>query len=193
MTYILGEHDAEVLTAQWREMGLVVPPRTLRVIGPAFRLPLVVHGRPQHDAIRRYQEWVKGSTLVVWDPLGAFLTGIDAENDNTTMRQALNAMVEVGQDVPATLVLHHMGKPDKEGNHPPRYAARGASAIEDSVRALWYLTAESASHHQPSWYRIKQVKYKSSPRAPAWIRLRREGVVHHLETFARNGASKKVP
>lgn len=90
------------------------------------------------DAVRaRLADRVRGSDLLMVDPLGPFLAaaGVD-ENDNTGVRQvlmALDALVEEA-DVGQLLVVHHHGHGAER--------SRGASVLKDWPDAIWKMTLD---------------------------------------------------
>ena len=170
VTFIMGEHDKETLQTQWALLGFD-PPEGLWVIPPPGRR-LVAHGDTMVGNLDLYREWCQGSDLVMFDPLGAFASGEDIENDNAQMRAVISAM-EVIAAPGALIAFAHMGKPaydPKEGRYRQRetYATRGGSAIEDAVLDCFYMEADT----DHGGYKLRQRKYKGS--APSFYRLTRD-------------------
>jgi RecA-family ATPase len=145
--YLLGEHYNAVLQRLWRITGLPITD-DVWLVGPEQlhpERPLVVYGRQRKPAIDRLTKWAEGADLIIFDPLTAFIVGIDAENDNIQMRLLLDTMTQIAQTVGAScLILAHHGKPliDRTGQEHSRqsYAIRGASAIEDASTNIFYMS-----------------------------------------------------
>jgi RecA-family ATPase len=151
--YILGEHYNEVIQRLWQYTHLPMTDQVY-LIGPeqlGYDKWLVVNGRPNPTGINKLTRWSEGVDLVVFDPLAAFVSGVDTENDNITMRLVLDSMSVITQRTGAScLILAHQGKPmmDKFGAEHSRksYAIRGASGIEDAATNIFYLSmAEKGS------------------------------------------------
>lgn len=203
VTYILGEHDSESLAELWELAALLVPEQSLCIVGPEYRQPLVTQGRANLPAVQFYQEIAKGSGLIIFDPLSAFMSGSEAENDNSGMREVINITGDIARpNAAAVLILHHMGKPTfnpKTGQyeHPPTYASRGASSIEDAGMGIFYLTRPKAREE----YRLKRGRFKAR-NVPSFYLLGREAYRHTLiarglteqekATRAANAASLKT-
>jgi len=147
----------------WKKLQIPVPDeRAFTLLGPEHRQFLVQRGVPANGAVRILGSWGHGAGLITFDPLLAFATGFSIENDNALMRQLINAMEDVARMAPqaACLVLSHMGKPQwdqdaRTHRRRPTYATRGASAIEDSVMACWYLEQRTEG-----CYKLTRRKYK---------------------------------
>lgn len=184
--YILGEHYDLVIQRLWQKTQL---PMTDQVwlLGPeALGLDkwLVSGGRQNHTAVAKFRRWAEGVDLIVWDPLSAFILGVDAENDNLQMRLVLDTMSGIAQSAGAScLVLAHQGKPsmDRFGqeHHRKSYAIRGASAVEDAATNIFYMgpsrgRSEVASEtaQDDSLFELTLRKYKGE--APARYRLQRD-------------------
>ena len=189
VTFILGEHNEDNLREQWLLMGYTVPERTLRVIGPTERKILVSSGGASMGNRAIYTEWCAGSHLIVFDPLNAFVSGVRVEDDNVQMRALINVMEDIATASGAALViLHHMGKPhfepqSGEYRHRDKYAARGASGIEDAVMACFYFERMPPSYKKgPDMFTLRRVKYKGQ--APGYYHLKRDGGIprHTLVT-----------
>lgn len=174
--YILGEHYNDVVKALWKKMGV---PMTddVWILGPeqlSVDKWLVQSGKQNPVAISKLCHWAEGADLIVFDPLSAFLTGSDAENDNIQMRLVLDSMSLVSQTVDAScLVLAHQGKPSigQDGVERARtkYAIRGASAIEDAATNIFYMgRADGASAvaetRGSKVFTLKKRKYKGEAR-----------------------------
>ena len=176
VTYILGEHHEDTLRLLWHKMGLEVPARTLRLVGPRSRHAIVARGELMRRNAATYQEWCADSELVIFDPLSAFAAGVDAENDASTMRTCINGMEDVAGACNASLViLAHMGKPrfdQREGTYKQRgsYASRGSSSIEDAVTSCFYM--KEGRGEAGIVFRLERRKYKGD--APKIYLLKRD-------------------
>lgn len=169
--YVLGEHYNAVIQRLWAVTRLPMT-NDVYLIGPeqlAFDKWLVQQGKPNIQALNKFKRWAEGVDLIVFDPLSAFVTGIDAENDNLQMRLVLDTMSLVAQSAGAScIVLAHQGKPmmDKFGNENARksYAIRGASAIEDAATNIFYMNkadgSSSAAHGTDKVVQLVRRKYK---------------------------------
>lgn len=144
--YVLGEHHIEVIQKLHRKTELPMTDQVY-ILGPqelGFDKWLVSQGRPNTLAVDKFKHWAEGCDFIVFDPLSAFCTGVDTENDNVQMRLVLDTISLIAQSVGASyLVLAHQGKPmmDQFGREQSRktYAIRGASAIEDASTNIFYL------------------------------------------------------
>jgi hypothetical protein len=150
--YLLGEHTTGTVHRLYHHTGLPMGPEA-RIIGPhVLPIPkhLVARGERDEHSFEQYAERVVGAELIVVDPLAAFISGANAENDNAAMRHLVDAFSLLGQrnECPV-LVLGHFGKPtaDKDGNERARtsYASRGASATEDAFTTVFYLARDGAN------------------------------------------------
>ena len=145
--YVLGEHYTEVIQRLWQHTQLPMT-EEVYILGPeqlSLDKWLVAQGRPNPLAVEKFTKWTEGCDLIVFDPLSAFVTGVDVENDNIQMRLVLDTMSLIAQQAHAScIVLAHQGKPmmDKSGKEHTRtkYAVRGASAIEDAATNIFYLS-----------------------------------------------------
>lgn len=182
--YILGEHYNDVIRRLWTVTGLPMSDEVW-LMGPeqlGVDKWIVQNGRQNPMAIAKMVRWAEGADLVVFDPLSAFLTGSDAENDNIQMRLVLDSMSSVTQAVGAScIVLAHQGKPmmGKDGQEHSRtkYAIRGASAVEDAATNIFYMGRDSgssgaASSRDSKVLVLKKRKYKGE--APDEYRLVRD-------------------
>ena len=183
VTYILGEHHDDILRSLWLKQGFQVEGRrAVQIIGPQSRRPLVSRGDLMVGNRQAMIEWTAGSGLIVFDPLNAFATGSDVENDSAQMRSLINAMSDVASTHKAALlILAHMGKPSfdqKQGKYKHRetYASRGSSAIEDAVVACYYM--EKARGEAGVVFRLTRRKYKGE--APDHYILKRDGLCQTL-------------
>ena len=146
IAYVLGEHTCGVVQALFHHTKL---PHAgdFRLIGPEHLHPykcLVQNGQQQLAAVDRMMKWTEGAGLIVFDPLGGFVQGNGAENDNSSMRTLIDSMTLVAEKQGAAcLILAHQGKPriDESGQEVRRtvYATRGASAVEDALTTIFYL------------------------------------------------------
>jgi len=143
--YLLGEHYKDVIKRLWQHTKLPMTDKVI-LLGPeelGFDKWLVNKGSPNIQALEKFKKWCAGVDLIVFDPLAAFITGVDAENDNIQMRMVLQTMSGIAQESGGTaLILAHQGKPmmDKFGSEHARksYAIRGASGIEDAATNIFY-------------------------------------------------------
>jgi hypothetical protein len=183
--YILGEHYNGVIQGLWKKLGWSMPDTNpIYLLGPAqlrYDKWVVTQGKINQVAADKLTAWAEGSDLIIFDPLSAFITGIDAENDNVQMRHVLDTMSLVAQRVGAAcLVLAHLGKPniDRNGQEHTRkaYAIRGASAIEDAATNIFYMGRaggqSAAAQGADSVYELRLRKYKGP--APESYRLLRD-------------------
>lgn len=144
--YLLGEHYNEIIQRLWRKTGLPMS-ENVWLLGPqqlAGDKWLISSGKANLPALEKLKKWCEGAGLIVFDPLAAFIAGVDVENDNTQMRAVLDQMSLIaGNSGAASLILAHQGKPmqDKFGGEHSRkkYAIRGASAIEDAATNIFYM------------------------------------------------------
>jgi hypothetical protein len=149
IVYILGEHTCETIQGLYHRTQL---PKEgdFRLIGPEHLHPykaLVIGGVAQQTAIDRLVKWTAGAELIVFDPLAGFIQGLGAEQDNAAMRTLIDSIGYIATaNGAACLILSHMGKPrmDDQGNESIRtsYAMRGASAQEDALTHVFYLTKQ---------------------------------------------------
>lgn len=118
--------------------------RKLNLKHPERLLMRTLRGRSlpfwQRDTQMRLVEYCKRNDVwfIVIDPQMMACKGlVTNENDNMEFAAFHGAIDEVKQlaGIDCCLVVHHIGKSDKE-------RARGASRIEDWPDALWYLTKE---------------------------------------------------
>lgn len=179
--YVLGEHYNDIIKSLYRITGLPMG-NDVWILGPeqlSVDKWLVQGGRQNPLAIDKFRHWAEGADLVVFDPLSAFLTGADAENDNIQMRLVLDSMSFITQSVGAScLVLAHQGKPavGKDGVEYARtkYAIRGASAIEDAATNIFYMShaegiSQVAETRDSKVFTLRKRKYKGT--APDEYRL----------------------
>jgi len=144
--YVLGEHHIEAVQRHLKITGLKMPDE-IYIIGPEqlmYDKYLISKGQHNVMSINKFMKWTKGCDLIVFDPLSAFVTGVDVENDNVQMRAVLETMGLISQASGAScLVLAHLGKPvmNQYGQETKRksYAIRGASAIEDAATNIFYM------------------------------------------------------
>lgn len=152
--YVLGEHYREIIQRMHRKTCL--PMGDVWILGPAelkFDKWLVQNGKQNPTIIRKFEKWATGCDLIIFDPLSAFVTGIDSENDNLQMRLVIDSMSLISQSVGAScLILAHQGKPymDKLGveHHRKSYAIRGASGIEDAATNIFYMNQYQGTEKQ---------------------------------------------
>jgi len=146
--YVLGEHYNAVVQRLWAHTKLPMTDQVF-LIGPeqlGYDKWMVAQGKPNPVSIAKLSRWAEKCDLIVFDPLAAFLTGVDAENDNVQMRLVLDTMSLVTQASGAScIILAHQGKPAIGANGQEfakkAYAIRGASAIEDAATNIFYMNA----------------------------------------------------
>jgi RecA-family ATPase len=173
VTFVLGEHTCSTLQGLYHRTQL---PHTgeFCLIGPEHLHPykaLVIGGVQQQVAVDRLCKLCEGSQLIVFDPLAGFVQGMNAENDNATMRTLVDSMTLIASKVGAvSLILHHAGKPrmDEQGQEVRRtvYASRGASGIEDALTHIFYLRKGISVKQQAAnieKYDLAVRKFKGNP------------------------------
>lgn len=177
VVHFLAEHQVEVLQRLAIKTGLnygndyyVLDPDRL-----GYDRWLVQQGRPNLASIDKFKKWATGCDLVIFDPLSAFVSGVD-ENDNIAMRLVLQTMSDIAHQVGASsIVLAHQGKPvfDYKGQEHTRkaYAIRGASAIEDCGTNIFYL---SKTDQKPTGQILELNKRKYKGHAPDQYKLLRD-------------------
>ena len=184
--YVLGEHYREVVQRLATHTKLPFTDSTL-IIGPEQLQSdkrLVSRGEPNMLSLSKFKRWAEGVDFIVFDPLSAFISGIDVENDNIQMRLVLDMMSLIAQTSGAScLVLAHKGKPMidfKTGQERGRqsYGIRGASAIEDAATNIFYLekgdNTDTSRVAHGQIYELKLRKFKGE--APSEFRLLRNPV-----------------
>lgn len=183
--YVLGEHYNDIVKGLWQKTQL---PMTddVHIYGPEDLKGnkwLVQNGKQNLSAVEELTNAAKGCDLVVFDPLGAFFIGSDAENDNPGMRVVLDTMSTITQSVGAScIILAHQGKPTigKDGQefNRTKYAVRGASSVEDAATNIFYMGhlqggSGAATGSDPDrLFVIRKRKYKGD--APDEYRLLRD-------------------
>ena len=171
--YVLGEHYNEVIQRLWAHTGL---PMTDQVwlAGPeqlGYDKWLVTKAGMNTIGIDKLTKLAENADLIVFDPLAAFVSGADSENDNVQMRLVLDSMSVVSQRTGASaLILAHQGKPSigQGGQEVVRksYAIRGASAVEDAATNIFYLnkadggSGAAADTKDSKVYTLRCRKYK---------------------------------
>lgn len=198
--YVLGEHYPEVIQRLVLKTQLEMSDEVY-LLGPEqlqYDKWLVAGGKPNLQAIAKFKKWGEGCDLIVFDPFSAFVSGVDVENDNITMRLVLDTMSLIAQSSGAScIVLAHKGKPmmDGQGKEHARksYGIRGASAIEDAATNIFYMeraegeVAQKAADGQIFDMRMRKFKGES----PANYRLlRNPGTLTH--TLLGNRAFSEV-
>lgn len=183
--YVLGEHYNEVIQKLWAFTGL---PMTDQVwlIGPeqlGYDKWLVTSGKQNPVGIEKLIRLAEGMDLIVFDPLAAFITGAEVENDNAMMRLVLDSMSVVAQKTGASsLILAHLGKPSMgpqgQENVRKSYAIRGASSIEDAATNIFYFSkldgaSGAADTKDSKVYELRCRKFKGI--APESYKLMRNG------------------
>ena len=163
VVYLLGEHTTGTVHRLYHVTGLPMGPFA-RIIGPDLlseQKHVVCRGELNSEALERYRQYTHEAEFVIVDPLSAFVSGANAENDNAAMRHLVDAFSLLGQENHCpVLVLGHFGKPtrdQKSGKETHRfsYASRGASAAEDACPTVFYLRADEGET-----FRLHCRKYK---------------------------------
>ena len=132
-----------------------------------------------------------GASLIILDPLISFHDS--PENENTQMRKVMEYISDIAFDADCAVeLIAHTGKPDKassKGLAGNQYAARGATAIIDAVRAAATLVSMSEDDRKTwiiptgeshlDYVRIDDAKMNIGKmgRKPRWFK--REDVVVH--------------
>lgn len=159
--YLLGEHTTGTIHKLFKFMGVPMGADAY-IVGPTD-LPagkqLVQRGELQQQTWLDYRAIVEGSELLIVDPLAAFISGANAEQDNAAMRHLIDGFSKLGQENGCPVILlGHFGKPhttaDGQDHYRRQYASRGASSAEDSVETVYYLQAEAGL------YSLTCAKYK---------------------------------
>lgn len=184
--FVLGEHYPQVIQRLAQVTKLKMTDQVW-LLGPeqlGYDKWLVSGGKPNIQAISKFQKWAEGADLVVFDPFSAFVSGVEVENDNIQMRLVLDTMSLISQSAGAScIVLAHQGKPmmNQQGKEARResYAIRGASAIEDAATNIFYLGAGDGSSPvekaaSSKIFNLTLRKYKGE--APPVYRLLRDPV-----------------
>jgi RecA-family ATPase len=181
--YVLGEHYNEVIQRLWRKTQLPMS-ENVWLIGPDKLGPdkwLVTNGKTNMTAVDKFKRWAEGADLIIFDPLAAFVSGVDVENDNAQMRAVLDTMSLITQGCGAAcLILAHQGKPtidQRSGKEIARkkYAIRGASAIEDAATNIFYMGRADRAEEETKEHKVfvlTKRKYKGE--APDEYRLMRD-------------------
>lgn len=97
------------------------------------------------DVVEVLSAAVAGHVLCVIDSFRAFIGGVD--ENKSEVRQALDVLLSVTERTScAFLVIHHEGKPPKDGEASgtsSQHRARGSSAIVDAVDLTYSVTVEA--------------------------------------------------
>ena len=186
--YIMGEHHKETIKEQWRMM---FPEGKANAWGVSARGQHLVRGTLRPQVVTELATLVKGSGAVLFDPLGAFVDAEGGENDPTSMRSCVNAMIDVAGEGVA-LIAHHEGKPvfdQRGGRFVHSSTPRGASSIADAAAVVWRMTKESdRDDEHPNLYRLTREFYKGT--APSYYILNRNpDTLRH--TLIRVGSTRK--
>ena len=186
--HFMGEHHSYMLQQLIQNKLKFPSGLNMRIFGPEHlgdRRIIVSNGIRRNIAVDTYKKLAEGAGLIVFDPIASFIQGTEnAENDNTAMRQLVMSILEVAsENGAACLILAHKGKPIfQEGKKMERYtyATRGASAVEDALASILYL---SRIGKDGSLYEVEQVHYKG-PKADGPFKLHRskETLRHTLLT-----------
>lgn len=114
------------------------------------------------------REAARGQRLVILDPL-AFLHDSD-ENDNGTATTLMRCIQYVAQESGAAIILlHHFGKPSKNGSAEEWTAMRGASALHAAARWQVHLRTPSEADIKEAGFQAHQIKDRS-----LWLRVSME-------------------
>jgi len=173
--YVLGEHNPKKLRDLWRLTQMQVPQESLWLVGTdkLTERAVITNGYQRADVVAQLRTLVTGVDVVVFDPLGAFVLGADAENDNATMRAVIQTLSDITQSAGASCIIPaHGGKAtlSPEGKETKRatYMTRGASAIEDAATNIFYMHDEGGRV-----YNLKRRKFKGTD-TPENYRLHRD-------------------
>lgn len=195
--YVLGEHYNEVIQKLALKTQLPMS-ENVWLLGPealGYDKWMVTNGRPNPAVVEKFKKWADKSDLIIFDPLSAFCMGVEAENDNISMRIVLDTMSLITQSVGAScIVLAHLGKPsiDTFGKEHTRtkYAIRGASAVEDAATNIFYLGRQDGQSKPV--FELRCRKYKGE--APESYQLLRDAttLTHTLLAATENDAMAKL-
>lgn len=183
--HFLAEHASRLLIELYNRTKMRKDVQ-LKIYGPehlgAMKL-LVSNGNRREEAVSFYKRLAEGAGLVVFDPLAAFIQGQSAENDNSPMRNLVDSMTEIATSTGAScLILGHQGKPlIFQGREIKRgaYATRGASATEDAMAAVHYLSKiPNTQVAGNTVFELRPVFYKGR-RQPAYQLIRDHDTCRH--------------
>ena len=171
--HFLAEHTSTTLQQLYHRTKL---PHAgdLRIFGPEHlggHKLLVTNGQRKDAAVENYKRLAEGAGLVVFDPLASFIQGEKAESDNAPMRHLIDTMIEIANSTGAAcLVLGHQGKPTMHQGRAvkrTKYAARGASAVEDALTAVHYMEhLDGQEIGDSDSYEIRPIHFKGTKAKP---------------------------
>ena len=161
VVYIFVEHGGYgSLAQQWSYTGFDDPTHSIWVCDDLR--PLVVRGNVHIPNRDFYVQAVKGASLVIFDPLAAFIQGEEGENQASPTRALINTIEYIGNSThAATLILGHFGKPiyRQETGETVHSGTRGSSALEHAATGVFYLTKGSKGDGY-QLYRLEQAYFK---------------------------------
>jgi RecA-family ATPase len=184
--YLLGEHQTRTIHELYHLTGLPMGKHG-RIIGPDC-LPktkaIVGKNGTDADVLDEYRKLLAGAELLIVDPLTAFVSGANVENDNSAMRATVDALNLLGSENGApVIVLGHFGKPqegaDGEEVHRGSYATRGASSTEDAFENVFYLTEKD------DWFELRNRKRKGVQPKPMKLHRDKTTRTHSLLVSSR--------
>ena len=184
--HFLAEHHSYMLQQLVQDKLKFPASDNMRIFGPEHlgeRRIIISNGIRRNVAVETYKKLAEGAGLIVFDPIASFIQGdANAENDNSSMRQLVMAMTEIASvHGAACLILGHKGKPQytPEGRKIERekYAARGASAIEDALAAVHYFGRVGKDDNL---LELTPVHYKGPKRSAMKLVRSRETLRHTL-------------
>lgn len=142
VVYIFAEHGGHGSLSQlWQAVGLEDPGQSIRVCDTLR--PLVNRGQVMTAARDFYCQRVEGAGLVIFDPLSAFMSGEDTENQALPTRTLINTMEYIANSTKANLlILGHFGKLHyrEDIGEAVHSGTRGSSALEHAATAVFYLS-----------------------------------------------------
>lgn len=167
--------------------------KIVSMVGEDMRLVAMDRNQPRDgDFLPRLEALCRGRRLVILDPLIRLHDG--AENDNNVANKLLLAIQRVALKTNCTvLLLHHVGKGDKDGWQ----AARGASALTTSVR--WQMNVLPPSEDDITDYQLTggerdpdlfircsgvKTNYGPKQREGFWMRRGRGGALVAVDLLA---------
>lgn len=178
--------------------------KIISMVGEDMRIVEMDRNTPQDGAfLPRLEALCRGRRLVILDPLIRLHDG--AENDNNVANKLLLAIQRIALKTNCTiLLLHHVGKGDKDGWQ----AARGASAYTTSVR--WQMNVLPPSEDQINALNLDggerdpdlfihcsgvKANYGPKQRDGFWMRRDRGGVLRaiDIDTLTNGGLPSGFP
>lgn len=191
--YIFAEHGGYgSLAQQWTVTGFQDPEKRIWVCDTLK--PLITRGAVNVAHRDFYCQAAHGTSLIVWDPLGAFMQGEEVENQASPTRALINTMEWIGNTVGAyTLILGHFGKLQyrPETGETVHSGTRGSSALEHAATAVFYLSkATQGDKYQV--YRLDNEFFKGVPLKKIWLRRPDDELRHHADPEHKNPVISRV-